>query len=104
MGKHLKHTNSATYKFACENCHKSMDPSGNTQHAMGNVKNYQTAELAFRNTSGSTSSPVWKNITYDGAGTTFRYTRMDAAFGLSATLPPDVMSTVRRDDPPSSRK
>ncbi len=88
-GKHAKHTNSTTYKFACENCHKTMDTSGNTTHAGGNVSTYQTAQVAFR-----TNSTTWDYVTYDGAGTQFKYIRIDSMYGTTVTPIYKAVSTT----------
>jgi predicted CxxxxCH...CXXCH cytochrome family protein len=85
-GKHQKHTNSVTYKIACENCHTAMTNGAPsiTTHAGGDVTVNQAAQVIFR-----MNTTVWKNITYGKSGTSFRYTGLGAAPGLGlAALSP----------------
>ena len=79
-GKHLKHTDSATYRFACEECHATKNTGTDIHHATGNVSANQAAEIVFYN---NTASSPWGSVIYGKGGTVFRYRKMDAAYGAT---------------------
>ncbi|MSM40519.1 MAG: CxxxxCH/CxxCH domain-containing protein [Geobacter sp.] len=79
---HLKHTNVAGYKFACDNCH-TVKSATNTTHAGGQVSANQFAQVVFNTGAFST----WSTTTYGGdTANRVRFRAMNQnPYGASAT-------------------
>ncbi|MBI5696131.1 MAG: CxxxxCH/CxxCH domain-containing protein [Nitrospirae bacterium] len=77
-GKHKKHTDSATYNYACEVCHALLNASGNTDHAKGDVGANQAAQIVFHS-----ATTAWRTKTYGSGGAAKRYVQMDSALGAA---------------------
>ncbi|MBI5695946.1 MAG: CxxxxCH/CxxCH domain-containing protein [Nitrospirae bacterium] len=92
-GKHKKHSDSTTYKYACEVCHATINAATNIAHGEGDVSANQAAEVIFHS-----ASTVWRTKIYGNGGNAFRYKEMDAALGTTMT-PGYVAGTLAGSDP-----